>query len=219
MTRSTFMNPHPPDNQIYELTLLRHAESQGNADRVWQGQENYPLTESGRRQAQALAERWQREGVLFNLALSSPLSRARETAEIISSQLDVPMETDPIWMERDNGRLAGADRDAAAELGWPPPYLHPYMPIGETGESLWDLFLRGATALKQLLHRGPGRYLIVAHGGILDSALRSALGMVPQAEFRGAGFAFGNTGFAQLSYHVEHNQWRLWRVNDQLHLR
>lgn len=48
-------------NKPFVVTLLRHGESVGNAESRWQGQADFPLTRKGRAQAQALAERWQKE--------------------------------------------------------------------------------------------------------------------------------------------------------------
>ena len=57
----------------------------------FQGHADFPLTVTGRAQALALAARWHAEGRSFDQAFSSPLARARETAEIISAALDVPV--------------------------------------------------------------------------------------------------------------------------------
>ena len=65
------------------ITFLRHGESVGNLENRFQGHADYPLTEKGRSQARALAKWWNAEGISFNRACSSPLLRARETAEII----------------------------------------------------------------------------------------------------------------------------------------
>ena len=71
---STISNPDP----IHHITLLRHAESTGNAENRLQGQSDYPLSEKGCAQAAALAQRWQTEGVTFDQGIVSPLLRARE---------------------------------------------------------------------------------------------------------------------------------------------
>ena len=91
----------------FYITLLRHGESVGNAESRWQGQADFPLTDHGRAQAQALSERWKRERMRFDFIISSPLSRARETAEIVASKLGLMVEFDPLWLERDNGEFAG----------------------------------------------------------------------------------------------------------------
>ena len=62
----------------YTFTFLRHGESVGNAEERFQGQSDFPLTDTGRAQAQALAERWFIEGVKFDLAVTSSLVRERD---------------------------------------------------------------------------------------------------------------------------------------------
>jgi 2,3-bisphosphoglycerate-dependent phosphoglycerate mutase len=119
--------------------LLRHGESSGNAQGVFQGRTEFDLTEKGEAQSRALATRWQEEGQEFTLVISSPQSRARQTAEIIAEILSVQLEFDPNWKEIDNGMLAGLVRDDAGERHSFPDFETPYEPIGGSGESNWDL--------------------------------------------------------------------------------
>ncbi len=78
----------PSDKPVYPFVFLRHGESVGNVESRWQGQSDYPLTEKGRAQARALAERWKKEDVKFDLIITSTLARAQETAEIVASYLE-----------------------------------------------------------------------------------------------------------------------------------
>ena len=64
------------ETKSYDFVFLRHGESVGNAQERFQGQSDYPLTEAGRRQAEALAERWLREGMQLDVAVTSPLQHA-----------------------------------------------------------------------------------------------------------------------------------------------
>jgi broad specificity phosphatase PhoE len=204
--------------QTFDITLLRHGESIGNANRYWQGQSDFPLTEKGRQQAAVLAQRWQAEGRHFDLVISSPLKRARATAEEICKLLDLPVEYDEIWQERDNGLYAGLPREQALERHPEPAFLPPFMPIGKTGESQWELYLRAGKAISNLLRRDPGSYLIVSHGGLLNMVLYAALSIPVQANFSGPRFTFENSAFAQLSYRPDRHQWRLLALNDHAHL-
>ncbi|CAG0997575.1 partial putative phosphoglycerate mutase, partial [Anaerolineales bacterium] len=133
--------------QPFYITLLRHGESVGNAEARWQGQSDFPLTDVGRAQARALAERWQREHVRFDFLISSPLTRARETAEIIASVLNVNIEYDPLWLERDNGEFSGLTATEVRENFHHPPFYTPYDSVGGDGEGDWELFLRAGQAL------------------------------------------------------------------------
>lgn len=201
----------------YHLTFLRHGQSTGNASGVHQGQAEFDLSELGRRQAQALAERWQKEKRTFDTVISSPLARARQTAEIIASTLALPVDYDEVWMERHNGILAGLHHLDAAERFPRPAFMSPYEPVGQTGESQWDLYLRAGQAVRQLLHRLPGRFLIVSHGGILNMVLYSILGIIPQANFQGARFRFLNAAFTEVVYNPADHSWLLEQHNDRSH--
>ncbi len=89
------------EKTAFNITLLRHGESVGNAEGYFQGQSDFPLTERGRAQARSLAARWKREKKEFDYIIASPLVRAHETAEIIAEALKHPIdETNTLWMER-----------------------------------------------------------------------------------------------------------------------
>jgi 2,3-bisphosphoglycerate-dependent phosphoglycerate mutase len=202
---------------IYHITLLRHGESQGNFEGRHQGQADFPLTERGREQSQALLQRWKDESKGFDLVISSPLIRARETAEIIAGGLDIPILFDPLWMERDNGLMAGLSEDEVRDTLPQPPFVHPYQPIGETGESQWELYLRAGKAVQSLFTHPAGRYLIVSHGGILNMFFYAILGISPQPNFHGPRFRFNNSAFATLQYQPSSHRWYILGVNDYLH--
>jgi broad specificity phosphatase PhoE len=195
-------------NQDYYVTFLRHGESVGNAENRFQGQADFALTEKGRAQAEVLADRWQAEGVAFDLCVSSPLARARETAEIIAGRLNIPLEFDPDWQEMNNGRLAGLTDEEAGALDRP-QFFTPYTPYGETGESRWELYLRAGRGIQSLLNRPAGRYLVVSHGAILNMAMYTILSIAPQAQSHGPRFFFRNTTFANFVYNPDSHNWRM----------
>jgi 2,3-bisphosphoglycerate-dependent phosphoglycerate mutase len=201
----------------YHIILLRHGESVGNAQGYHQGQADFPLTELGRQQTELLAQRWFTEEVVFDVVLSSPLQRARETVEILTKKLDLTVHFDPLWIERNNGVLAGLPEEEARERYPEPEFIHPYQPIGETGESQWELYLRGGQALQSLIHLQC--YLVVSHGGILNMVMYAILGIIPHANFHGPRFRFGNTAFATLTYYPQSHKWFVMGINDQSHLK
>ena len=179
-----------PEEQesLYHITLLRHAESVGNANGYHQGQAEFPLTERGQAQARALTQYWQSTNEIFDFCIASPQSRTRETAEIVTGSWGLDIEYDPVWMERDNGVYAGLHFEEARER-YPYPDFQPiYQRIGNTGESEWELYMRGGRAIQSVLHRPPARYLIVSHGAILNMTMRALLGITPQANFQGSRF-------------------------------
>ena len=206
------------DKPMYHFVFLRHGESIGNAQARWQGQSDYALTEKGRAQAQALAERWKSEGVKYDLVIASPLSRARETAEIIASVLDIRVELDPILLERHIGEMEGLTAEEVRKKPHP-PYVTPYDPIGGGGEGDWALFLRAGQALHSFLRRPAGSYLIVSHGGLLNQLMNAIIGIAPHVDPSGVRFRFENTAFARVIYYPYQHRWVIDTLNDRAHVK
>jgi 2,3-bisphosphoglycerate-dependent phosphoglycerate mutase len=206
------------EDDLYYITLLRHGESTGNVQGLLQGQVDYELSALGRQQSEHLALRWLMEGVHFDWVISSPLRRARQTAEIIAAALNVPIDYDPDWMERDFGKLSGkllSEEDLTILRN---NFKIPSEPLGKTGESQWDTFYRAERAIAKLLNRSPGRYLVVAHGGIINQTLHVILELPPRIDSDGARFIISNAAFAFLSYAPQEQLWRMFRLNDNQHL-
>ena len=194
---------------IYDFTFLRHGQSVGNFEERFQGQADFPLTDIGRTQARNLAKRWLHENQYFDRAISSPLVRARETAEIVTKKLNIPLEFDELWLERDNGKLAGLTYAEIRSTSTEPEFYTPYQSFGETGEGDWALYLRSGQAVQSLLRREPGKYLIVSHGGLLNMVLFSIMGISPQANGHGIRFRFGNTSYARFTYYPDRHRWHM----------
>ena len=202
----------------YVITLLRHGESFGNANGYYQGQYDFPLTELGRDQAKLLAQRWIREQKSFDKVISSPLSRARETAEIIAKGLNLPLEFDDDWKERNVGALSGLHEDEAKQRYPLPEFYTPYSSIVGNGEGDWELFLRAGKALLNLLRRPAGKYLVVSHGGLLNQAVHAILETAHRANGQGVKYLFSNTAFSTFIYRPDHFEWTVCGMNDTAHL-
>jgi broad specificity phosphatase PhoE len=204
--------------EIFDIIFLRHGESTGNAERRWQGQADYPLTDKGCQQAQALADRWLAEGRKFDCILTSPLKRAKQTADIVGNALNLSVETDPLWMERDIGQVQGLTSEEVHQRYPEREFITPFSAaLGNEGEGDWELYLRGGRALQDLLRRNPGSYLVVSHGGLLNQVMYAVVGVIPQANFSGPRFRFKNTGFAHLTYRPHSHQWQINTLNDRAH--
>jgi len=200
------------------FVFLRHGESTGNAENRHQGQADFPLTKTGIRQAEILAADWAAKKIKFDLAISSPQIRARETAEIITHSLNTKLEFDEIWMERDNGELAGLLHEEAKSTHPPPDFISLHRPIANTGESQWELYLRAATAVNKLAKLSPGQYLIISHGGFLNMVLHALAGLTPQSNFQGPHFRFSNTGYTTIQYRPDNDNWIFFEHNNTSHL-
>jgi broad specificity phosphatase PhoE len=165
------------------LILVRHGESTGNADGLLLGRIDAPLTERGRTQARALA------GVVDGVTrvISSPLQRARETAEAMGTGL--PVEIDERWIEVDYGVYDGTPLDAVPAEVWARWRVDPgFRPPG--GESLAEAGERVRAACEELFAehgegaRGTGAVVVVSHVSPIKAATCWALGMGDEGAWR-----------------------------------
>jgi len=193
----------------YNLTLLRHGESEGNASGVIQGRLDLPLTPAGQQQAQELARYWQFQQMTFDAIISSPLKRAYQTALTIAQSLKLEVEIDEDWCERGFGIGEGLNPEVVRAQNPGIDFYHPYLNVVEGGETSIDVYQRVLSALIRVLRRPPGRYLIVSHGATLNMTFYAVMGITPQGHQSSPRFRFGNTAYANWSYNPETRQWYL----------
>jgi broad specificity phosphatase PhoE len=146
-----------------KLTLVRHGETEENAQDILQGQIPGHLNEKGKEQAQVTAENLRHER--FDAIYCSDLQRCLDTAEIIRAyHPDTPFYTEVLLRERYGGSLQGRPlAEETAMFGREEWYTHK-LPGG--GESWEDVRTRQVPVLNKLLEQYPdGSVLIVAHGG------------------------------------------------------
>lgn len=159
------------------IWLARHGETAYNAERRFQGQGAMPLSDRGRDQARALAE--EAEGHHFAALWSSPLPRARETAEIVGARVGLDVREDARLMETDAGEWtdrAFAEVEAqdplrfAAFLAGAPGFAFP------GGESFAAQADRVVAALEEVRAAAPLPALVVCHRNSIRLALERAQG-------------------------------------------
>lgn len=169
------------------LALVRHGQSQANADGLFTGRRDSPLTDRGRHEAAAAGSRLKEEGFRFHAAVTSTLARAVVTAQIALDALgqsDLVARQDAALDERDYGDLSGLDKDGAyrrfgAERieGW----RRSYAGQPPNGESLRDTVARVVPFhlrhIQPAAMRGPT--LVVAHGNSLRALVMALEGMGP----------------------------------------
>jgi broad specificity phosphatase PhoE len=161
-------NPYSPP-LMETLLCIRHAESTMNADGLWQGQANPPLSEDGREQARALAERL--AGESLSMLVASDLRRARETAEIAGRLLGIATRLEPGLRELDVGDWTGLPREEIARR-WPEDFAR--FRAGDLdvraggGETRRELRARVVAALRSLQDSCRGeRIAVVTHLGVI----------------------------------------------------
>lgn len=161
------------------LILVRHGESEGNRDRIFTTSPSIGLTDVGREQARDAAARIARS-FAPRLIVSSPYTRARQTAEIIASNFDLPIVVEPDLHERRFGDLRGKPYDAAetAPVFDAAAYWH-WRPPGEDGESLEDVRMRVGPVLERLAAANPyDELIVVSHGAVMLSAWAHLAGTI-----------------------------------------
>lgn len=194
------------------IVFMRHGRSLADDEHVIEGRYDALLTDVGRDQARRRGDELAKENVAFDALIASPLKRAAETAQIVGGALGLNVEFDADWMEKDNGPVAGLPYDVA-RAKYPVPDFHnpfePHVVSANAGESTWAFQSRAARALESVIRRGPGHYLVVAHGGILNAALRCIVGAQPPVTGQGIYFGFGDLGCAKTRFEPGKNRWVL----------
>jgi broad specificity phosphatase PhoE len=187
---------------VGRLLLIRHAESEGNRDQVFTATPYVGLTERGRRQARAAAE-WIARHHEPRLVVTSPFTRARETAGIAAGVLGVPTVVEPDLRERDYGALAGMAY-ATPRPGYDRERYWLWRP--DRGETLEEVLVRVGAALDRIAAGAPdGDVVVVSHGAVMMAAQRHVTGTWPPA-----GRVVPNAGIVL----VEHRDGRYDRVHE-----
>lgn len=165
--------------------LLRHGQTAMSTERRFAGRDDIPLTKEGVRQARAAARRLARSGV--EVIVSSPLQRARRTAEAVAEATGAPLEIDNDLAEADFGAWEGLTFAEAGEK-WPDE-LAAWMASPDAaapgGESFAMVALRVLAALDRLLsaHRHQTT-VVVSHVTPIKTLVCRALLAPPEAMFR-----------------------------------
>jgi broad specificity phosphatase PhoE len=142
------------------LWIVRHGPTEWSSSGRHTGSTDVSLTEEGEREAAILRDRL--KGVDFGLVLTSPLQRARRTAELAGF---ADAEPEPLAREWDYGDYEGRTRaEIRKEVpGWS-PWTHPDMPNGERLDQVAD---RAARVVDRVRASGVENALLFAHGHLL----------------------------------------------------
>ena len=150
------------------IALIRHGQTDWNLALRMQGRSDIPLNDTGREQARVAAAALAAEP--WDVVVSSPLLRARETAEIIATALGVPLGASyNELLEQDFGVAEGTLVDELATR-WPDRDFAGMEPDEVVGP-------RGIRGLERIALDHPGaRVLAVAHGTLIRYTLAAISG-------------------------------------------
>ncbi|MCA9779914.1 MAG: histidine phosphatase family protein [Candidatus Eremiobacteraeota bacterium] len=193
-----------------KITWIRHGQSTWNAQGIWQGHTDVPLSELGRDQAAALGRRLGSQR--FDAVYSSDLARSRQTCELALP--DAEMVLDERLREINFGVYEGKSREtltteeAAAVKTW---WVEPYVEKLQGGESMTCLNIRVSEFLAEL--PSECEVAIFTHGGVIRNALWQVVGVPVQGAWS---VQIENTSVTVLEYTSERTL--VHRVNDSAHL-
>ena len=170
--------------------LVRHGETAWSRGRQHTGRSDIPLTEAGEREAQALKARLQ--GVQFATVLSSPLIRARRTAELAGFAERV--KDDAHLVEWDYGSYEGR---RTAEIRAERADWHAFVDGYPGGETLAEIGMRADRVIAHVKKAG-GNALLFAHRDILRVVAARWIGLPAQ---EGRAFLLETASVSVLGYH------------------
>ncbi len=201
------------------ILLIRHGQSQGNAERRFGGHTATPLSELGHRQAEATAQALAGEGVTAIYA--SDLLRAVQTAAPLARETGLPVTQTNAFRERSVGQMEGLTFIEAAEQ-YPVEYAallrRDFEHVLHGGESYRQLLDRAAHALDQAIadNRG-GTVAVFTHTGTACILVLHLLGALGAQPLRPIWLATSNCGINRFALHAD-GFLRIFALNDTRHL-
>lgn len=160
------------------LLIARHGQTDHNVVGRLQGQVDIPLNETGKAQAQQLARAL--DGMHIDRIVSSPLSRAVNTARPLADALGLGIDTDAAFIERGFGDWEGLTGAEIRER-WPEKYAawRAQEPLPEVGlEDRGDVGRRFASAARDLVADNPGStVLVLSHGAAMRAGITGLIGL------------------------------------------
>jgi probable phosphoglycerate mutase len=166
--------------------IVRHGETEWNAEGRFQGQRDTELNERGIAQTKRVAEYLAGHG--FDAVTSSPLKRAYFAAERIAERCGVnAVETIPDFIEINHGDWEGLS-SSEARARWPRlmemwhSEPHTVVMPGPGGESLRSVQIRAASAAAELSERYSGDVCVTAHDAVIKALICHFLN-VPLSSF------------------------------------
>lgn len=163
---------------ITRLCLIRHGETNWNAERRLQGHTDTPLNENGQAQANLMAQAIKDAELTFDALYSSDLQRAVDTASAVTKLLNTPATVLSELRERHFGALQGltiTEAPLAKPHVWQAHISRELDHDLEGGESIVVFANRVSRVLEFFKQEHPGKtILVVSHGGTLDMMYRLA---------------------------------------------
>ena len=185
-----------------EICLVRHGETDWNKTGRLQGSSDIPLNETGIMQATLAALALKGKG--YEIVITSPLIRAKQTAQIIAELSELSVIEMEAFKERSFGDAEGLLKEEREQLY--PDNKFPNL------ESYQDLAARLRTGLTEVSKLPYEKVIIVAHG----AAINCILAIFSNFEIGSGKTVLLNACTSIITY--ENDEWKIKSYNDVSHL-
>ena len=206
-------------SQATHVLLIRHGQSEGNAERRFGGHTATPLSARGRKQAQATAQALKDDQL--TAIYSSDLARAVETARPLARLTGLPIDTTEAFRERSVGVMEGLTFEDAAQRH-PEEYAallrRDFEHVLNGGESYRQLLDRARNKLDEVIeqHKG-GRIAVFSHTGTICIMALHLMGALDAPELKPVWISSANCGITRFELRAD-GFVRVLAVNDTRHL-
>jgi len=184
-----------------KLYFVRHGESEANTQHVISNRaSSFGLTELGREQADSLVENLR--DIPISAIFSSPILRAKETADIVSRAFYLPYQVTEALREYDCGYLEGKSDEESWKQhrkyyeDW--TVHHNYTSKPTAGENFIDIQHRFLPFIESLKHREDKHILLIGHGGLFHLMLPLILNNIDDDFVRSHGIGHTECVIAEL---------------------
>ncbi len=161
------------DNVVTKLIIVRHAEAEGNKNRLFHGWTDSEITEKGHIQAMYVAERLRK--VHIDAIYSSSLKRCLQTASYIANIKELPVIKSDKLMEINGGRWEDMPWAVLPEM-WPEEYdlweNMPHLLTMPEGESMVEFQHRIVNEFQDIIEKNKGKSIcVVTHGTAIKTIM------------------------------------------------
>ena len=166
--RSLFIHTYTGVESLTKIGFIRHGNTDWNIEKRAQGHSNNPINEMGLQQAHAIGKRLEQEN--WDMIISSDLLRAKKTAEIIASYINLPIKLDQRIRERDRGGITGTIEEERV-MKWGKDWRE--IDFGkDRQETSEEVRARGVDFVYDVLDQyQEKKILVVTHGKLLNETL------------------------------------------------
>lgn len=177
------------------LYIMRHGKTDWNALHKLQGRTDIPLNDDGRKMAENAAKEYR--DVNFDVCYSSPLKRAKETADIVLRGRNIPIICDDRLVEMSFGKYEGVESSFSTENKYkasdsqvnilfeaPEKYKAP-----DDGESFEELYKRTGSFLREVVwpQLKDGKDILIVGHGAMNSSIVCQVKNIGLCDFWSAG--------------------------------